>query len=112
LLEGERSMIARTWHGVTPEDKAEEFLEYVKRTGVPGLGSTPGNLGVMVFRRVEQGRVHFLLTSFWESYDAIASFAGPDIEKARYYPEDERYLIELEPRVTHYEVVVGQEMLE
>jgi heme-degrading monooxygenase HmoA len=66
----------------------------------------------MVFRRVEQGRVHLLLTSFWESSKAIAKFAGPDIEKARYYPEDERYLIELEPTVTHYEVVVGQEILE
>jgi heme-degrading monooxygenase HmoA len=105
-------MIARTWHGVTPEDKAEEFLEYVKRTGVPGLGSTPGNLGVMVFRRVEEGTVHFLLTSFWESYDAIAGFAGPDIERARYYPDDEKYLLELEPTVTHYEVVVGQEIIE
>jgi len=101
-------MIARVWHGVVPEDKADEYLDYVNQTGVPGLGSTPGSLGVMVFRRAEQGRVHFLLTSFWESYDAIAEFAGRDIELARYYPEDERYLIELEPKVTHYEVVVGQ----
>jgi heme-degrading monooxygenase HmoA len=105
-------MIARVWHGVTPEDKAEEFLEYVKRTGLPGLGSTPGNLGVMVFRQSEHGKVHFLLTSFWESRDAIARFACPDIKQARYYPEDEKYLIELEPTVTHYEVVVGQEILE
>jgi len=33
-------------------------------------------------------------------------------EVARYYPEDEKYLIELEPKVTHYQVVVGQEILE
>ena len=105
-------MLARTWHGMVPEDQAEEYLDYVKRTGVPGLGSTPGNLGVMVFRRVEQGNAHFLLMSFWESYDAISGFAGPEIERARYYPEDEKYLIELEPTVTHYEVVVGQEILE
>jgi heme-degrading monooxygenase HmoA len=105
-------MIARVWHGVVPEDKADEFLDYVNRTGVPGLRSTPGNLGVMVFRRVEQGRVHFLLTSYWESYEAISGFAGPNIELAHYYPEDEKYLIELEPKVTHHEVVVGQELLE
>jgi heme-degrading monooxygenase HmoA len=105
-------MIARMWHGVTPEDKAEEYLDYVNRTGVPGLRSTAGNLGVLVFRRAEQGRVHFLLTSFWQSYGAISEFAGPDIELARYYPEDEKYLLELEPKVTHYEVVVGQEALE
>lgn len=105
-------MITRVWHGMVPEDKAEEYLDYVKITGVSGLRSTPGNLGVMVFRRVEGGTAHFLLTSFWESYEAISNFAGPDIELARYYPEDENYLIELEPRVTHHEVVVGQEILE
>ena len=105
-------MIARVWHGMVPEDKAEEYLDYVKATGVPGLASTPGNLGVMVLRRVDQGRVHFLLTSFWESYEAISKYAGPDIEQAQYYPEDEKYLIEVERRVTHYEVVVGQELLE
>jgi heme-degrading monooxygenase HmoA len=105
-------MIARMWHGVTPEDKAEEYLDYVNETGVPGLRATPGNLGVLVFRRAEQGKVHFLLTSFWQSYEAISGFAGPDIELARYYPEDEKYLLELEPNVTHYDVVVGQEALE
>ena len=105
-------MIARVWHGVVPEDKSEEYLDYVNMTGVPGLSSTPGNLGVMVFRRVEQGRVHFVLTSFWQSYEAISAFAGPDVGLARYYPEDEEYLIELESNVTHYEVVVGQEILE
>jgi heme-degrading monooxygenase HmoA len=104
-------MIARVWHGVVPANKSEEYLDYVKETGVPGLSSTPGNLGVMLFRRVEQGRVDFLLTSFWQSYESISAFAGPDIEQARYYPEDEQYLVELEPNVTHYEVVVGQEVL-
>jgi heme-degrading monooxygenase HmoA len=105
-------MIARAWHGMVPEALAEEYLDYVKRTGVPGLGSTPGNLGVMVFRRVEQGNAHFLLISFWESFEAISRFAGPDVERARYYPDDEKYLVELEPTVTHYELVVGQEILE
>jgi heme-degrading monooxygenase HmoA len=105
-------MIARAWHGMVPEEQAEEYLEYVRKTGVPGLGSTPGNLGVMVLRRLEQENAHFLLISFWESYEAISRFAGPDIERARYYPEDEKYLVELEPTVTHYEVVVGQEILE
>jgi hypothetical protein len=48
---------------------------------------------------------HFLLISLWESWNAIRSFAGEDIERARYYPQDAEYLLELEPKVTHYEVV-------
>jgi hypothetical protein len=44
--------------------------------------------------------------SLWESVDAIRKFAGPDIERAVYYPEDKEFLLELEPNVTHYEVLV------
>jgi heme-degrading monooxygenase HmoA len=59
---------------------------------------------VQVLRRTEAGRTHFLLVSLWESWDAIRAFAGEDVERARYYPVDEEYLLEMEPRVTHYEV--------
>jgi hypothetical protein len=60
---------------------------------------------VFVFRRTEAGVTHFLLTTLWESYDAIRAFAGPDYERARYYPEDDDFLLEREPLVTHYEVL-------
>ena len=36
-------MIARVWHGVTTADKADEFSEYIKETGVPGVQGTAGN---------------------------------------------------------------------
>jgi heme-degrading monooxygenase HmoA len=102
-------MIARMWHGMVPVALADEYQNYINETGLPGLKSTPGNLGVIILRRIENGRAHFLLISFWESCEAIARFAGPDIEKARYYPDDEKYLMELEPKVTHYQVIVGQD---
>ncbi|MEJ2637671.1 MAG: antibiotic biosynthesis monooxygenase [Calditrichia bacterium] len=105
-------MIARMWHGMVAEDAADQYLDYIRATGLLGLKSTPGNRGVIILRRADKGRVHFVLTSYWESYEAIAGFAGSDIEKARYYPDDEKYLIEPEPNVTHYEVVAGQEMME
>lgn len=47
---------------------------------------------------------HFITLSFWESRDAIVAFAGADIELAKYYPEDKKYLVEFEPKVTHYEL--------
>jgi hypothetical protein len=42
--------------------------------------------------------------SLWDSMDSIRAFAGDDVERARYYPEDRGFLLELEPHVTHYEV--------
>jgi heme-degrading monooxygenase HmoA len=100
-------MIARTWHGRVPASKADAYYRYLLRTGVPDLQATPGNRGVFVFRRLEGEAAHFLLTSLWESLEAIRGFAGDDIELARYYPEDRKYLLELEPRVSHYEVLLA-----
>jgi heme-degrading monooxygenase HmoA len=100
-------MIARTWHGVTLLAKAGEYLDYLHRTGIPDYQATEGNQGVYVLRRLDGDQAHFLLISLWDSMAAIQKFAGPDVEKARYYPQDADYLLEMEPDVTHYEVMAG-----
>ena len=99
-------MIAGIWHGVTAADRSDEYLEYLNKTGIPDYQATDGNEGVYVLRRIEGNEAHFLLLSLWQSRDAIVKFAGPDMERARYYPEDKEYLLEFEPTVTHYEVLV------
>jgi heme-degrading monooxygenase HmoA len=98
-------MIARTWHGAVRAPDADAYHRYLLESGVPGLRATPGNRGVYVLRRIDGSEAHFFLISLWESLEAIRAFAGDDLEQARYYPEDRRYLLELEPRVTHYEVL-------
>ena len=102
-------MIARTWHGAVPAEKADDYFDYLSRTGVPGLKATPGNLGVYVMRRIEGSQAHFFMISLWRSRADIRAFAGDDIERARYYPEDSAFLLELAPHVTHYEVLEGPE---
>lgn len=102
-------MIARFWRGVTAASKSDEYLDYLTRTGVEDCRSTEGNRGVYVLRRVSDGQAEFLFVSLWESLDAIRRFAGPDIERAVYYPEDREFLLELEPTVSHYEVFVAPE---
>ncbi len=101
-------MIMRIWHGATPAEKADEYLDYLKATGLEEYRATPGNLGVQIVRRIGGGRADFLTISLWESLDAIRGFAGDDIEKAVYYPEDDAYLLEREPTVAHYEVLVDE----
>lgn len=97
-------MIARFWRGVTPAEKAEQYLEYLMETGLKDYRAIPGNRGVQVCRRTYEGKTEFLLISLWDSYEAIRAFAGDDLEKAVYYPEDEAFLLEMEPKVVHYEV--------
>jgi len=97
-------MIARFWRGHTRASDAEAYTRLVERTGLTDLRATPGNLGAMTLRRIDDATAEFLVLSFWEDFDAIRRFAGPDPEKAFYYPEDDQYLLGKEPRVTHYEV--------
>lgn len=100
-------MIARTWHGRVRATDADAYHAYLLRTGAADLRATPGNRGVYVLRRIEGEEAHFVLMSLWDSRDAIRAFAGEDIERARYYPEDATYLLELEPTVTHYDVMTS-----
>src|SRR5215208_1114677 len=99
-------VIARIWHGVTAAAKSEEYLDYLNETGVPDYRATEGNRGVYVMRRVEGERAHFLTLSFWNSIDDVKRFAGPDPERAKYYPADEEFLLDFEPTVGHSAVVV------
>lgn len=95
--------ITRIWHGVTKAKDADEYLEYLVKTGIEDYKKTEGNLGVEILRRVEDDRCRFWTVTKWDSYENIKKFAGEDYEKARYYTEDAKYLLEFEPNVIHCE---------
>jgi heme-degrading monooxygenase HmoA len=103
-------MIARIWKGETPESKADQYFDFLKKTGIKDYRETKGNQGVLVLRRIRKGRAEFFLLSLWESRDAIREFAGNDVVKAFYYPEDPEYLLSMDPEVEHYEVVLPLEV--
>jgi heme-degrading monooxygenase HmoA len=97
-------MIARIWKGVVRRADADAYADYIRETGFAEYAETPGNVGAWMLRRDQEDRTEFITLSFWESVDAIRTFAGDDIEAAVLYPEDERYLIGGESTITHYEV--------
>jgi heme-degrading monooxygenase HmoA len=101
-------MIARVWHGIVPAEKAEGYEKYLVESdhGIRDYRSIPGNRGATLLRRAEGDQVHFLFLSLWESAEAVRRYAGADIDRARYFPYDRECLIDPEPLVTHYEVVV------
>ncbi len=103
---GTRARIARVWHGVTDASAADDYLRYVRDTGVTEALRTTGNKGVVVLRRLDGDAAHFVFVSLWEGMDGIRAFAGPDIDVARYFPDDARWLRELTPHVEHYLVPV------
>jgi len=97
-------VIARIWHGTTSTAKADDYLAFLQARAIPDYSSTPGNRAVHLLRREEGEITHFITLTHWESLDAIRAFAGDDISKAKYYPEDAGFLLEFEPTVQHYEL--------
>ena len=100
-------MIARRWHGRVPADKAEEYLRLMAEVGLPDYRSTEGNCGAWCLHRREGDVVHVEMFTLWDDLDAICRFTGDELTKAKYYDFDADFLFELEPEVTHFEVIAG-----
>jgi heme-degrading monooxygenase HmoA len=97
-------MIARIWRGAVRAEDATAYAAYVQKTGIEGYQRMPGNRGAWLLWRAEGDHAEFITVSFWESRASIEAFAGQDIEKAVFYPDDERFLIERDLTAHHYEV--------
>ncbi len=97
-------MIVRIWHGRTPRSRADEYANFLQGRAIPDYQSVSGLLDVQVLRRDEGAVTHFLTVTRWTSEQDIEAFAGPDLLKAKYYPEDRDFLLEFEPEVQHFEV--------
>jgi len=48
---------------------------------------------------------HFMTFTIWKDLASIRGFAGEPVDRAKYYPEDERFLLEFQPTVQHFEIV-------
>ena len=98
-----RSAITRIWHGRTRAEHADEYLQFLIDTGVADYKSVEGNQSVEIWRKLDGDVCHFWTVTKWDNYESIRKFAGEDLEKAKYYSEDSKYLLEFEPAVEHYE---------
>jgi heme-degrading monooxygenase HmoA len=97
-------MIARTWRGWTRPEDSDAFLDYVERTGGRAARETPGNRGYYILRREDGDRTEFVTMSLWDSLDAIRAFAGDNLDEAVFYEDHDRFLVDRERFVTHYEI--------
>ena len=96
--------ILREWRGELRRELADEYVAYISGTGLAEYRATPGNLGALIaVRPLDDDRSEVITLSWWPSMDAIRGFAGADVERAVYYPEDDRYLLTKPEKVQHYE---------
>jgi hypothetical protein len=98
-------MIARMWHGIVLKENADKYHQYLLNTGLKDYENTPGNLGIFLLKRDGHAISHFYTLTFWDNIESIKRFAGNAYEKARYYPMDKHFLLELEPDVIHFDML-------
>jgi heme-degrading monooxygenase HmoA len=97
-------MIVRLWHGRTSLSKADEYAEFMKKRAAPDYASIKGLKKLYFLRRNDDEAAHFLLVTLWDSIESVKQFAGEHPEKAKYYPEDDSFLLEKEETSALYEV--------
>jgi heme-degrading monooxygenase HmoA len=97
-------MIARIWRGWTRAEDEAAYVAYLEETGARASRGTPGNLGFYILHRTVGDRAEFVTMSLWDSLEAVRGFAGEDVERAVFFPEDERFLVDRDLAVSHYEL--------
>ncbi len=98
------SGFVRIWHGVTRRDVADEYEMFLIERAVPDYESVPGLRKVIFSRRDEGDVTNFFLITIWDSMESMEHFTGGDPYKAKYYSEDDRYLLEKEEHVQIYKI--------
>jgi hypothetical protein len=96
-------VIARVWQGRVRAEVAGEYARLMREVALPKYREITGNIGAWCLHRIVDDVAHFEMLTFWTGVDAIKRFAGEDYECAKYYDFDPQFLLELSPRVVHYE---------
>ena len=76
----------------------------MRERAAPDYGSVEGLERLYFLRRDEGDVAHFLLVTLWDSMESVRQFAGDEPEKAKYYPEDDDFLLEKEETSALYKV--------
>ncbi len=96
------------WHGRVDSSNSAEYAEFMKQRAVPDYSSVEGLQKLLFLRNNEKDVAHFLLVTYWDSMESVKKFAGEQPEKAKYYPEDDQFLLEKEELSALYEVFYEQ----
>lgn len=99
-----RPRIARIWRSRVKPGKLAAYRRYIEPTGINDYRTTPGNCGAWLLSARLDEVDEVMALSFWASRDAIVRFAGEPIERAQYYSEDDKYLLDFPEHVEHFDI--------
>src|SRR5713226_7332498 len=73
-------MLARLWSAHTTPALSDSYINHFEQAVQPQLRQLHGFLGATVCTRPLPGAVEILVITYWQSFAAIDTFAGPDRE--------------------------------
>jgi hypothetical protein len=99
-------MISRIWHGWTSLSNADAYESLLKTEIFVGIGDRhiAGYQGIQLFRREARDEVEFVTIMWFDSIDAVRTFAGEDYEVAVVPPKARALLSRFDARSQHFEV--------
>jgi heme-degrading monooxygenase HmoA len=100
-------VIVRVWRGEATPGDAERYALHATTRVFPALARIAGQRGAYLLRREADGRVEFLVLTFWDSMEAVRAFAGADPDRAVVEPEARAALSSFDEFVRHFELVHG-----
>jgi hypothetical protein len=100
-------MTCRMWQGWTTTEKADAYEAYLKDELFPRVDrelSRHGYLGYELLRRPQENEVEFVTMLWFESLEAVCSFAGANYEMPVISDKARGLLHRYAHRVTHYQL--------
>lgn len=99
-------MISRVWHGWTTPENADAYESLLKREIFQGIKNRQidGYKGIHLLRRDHGEEIEFVTIMWFESIEAVRSFAGEDYEVAVVPKKARALLSRFDARSQHYEV--------
>jgi heme-degrading monooxygenase HmoA len=100
-------MISRIWHGWTTPANADAYESLLRSEIFQGIQDRQiaGYRGIHLLRRTLEDKVEFVTIMWFDSLDAVRTFAGEDYETAVVPPKARALLSRFDARSQHYEVI-------
>jgi hypothetical protein len=101
-------MIGRIWHGWTTHDNADAYEALLRHEVFAGIAARQiaGYRGIHLLRRELEAETEFVTVMWFDSLDAVRTFAGEDYEVAVVPPKARALLARFDARSQHYDVLV------
>jgi len=99
-------MISRIWHGWTTPENADAYETLLHTEIFPSISgrNIAGYRGINLLRREVGDEVEFITIMWFDSLDAVRTFAGGDHKKSYVPAEARAVLSRFDEHSQHYEV--------